>query len=175
MAKLKNSSTVKLLLKQVRKLQYWKIVALIGTIVFLVSVFLPFIAVPVFDTTATISLLDLYNSIMQAGEQSAGNVNVPVGVYGILLTVFLYPITVILGFIGVFRRTIALAAGIIGIICWLGAVVALNGLEALQYMGIGIYVGFVGAIILIIAYALKPRAMTPQGPVAPAPPPPAPQ
>ena len=158
-----------------RKLQYWKVAAFVGTIIFLVSVFLPFISVPVVGTTATISLLDLYSALTQAGQQSAGNINVPVGVYGILLTIILYPITVILGFVSVFRRTLALAAGILGIICWIGAVVALSGLEALQYMGIGIYVGVIGAIILLIAYALKPRAMTPQAPVVPAPSPPAPQ
>jgi hypothetical protein len=159
----------------VRKLNYWKVVAFIGTVIFLVSVFLPFISVTELGTTATISLLDLYSALTQAGEQSAGNVSVPVGVYGILLTVILYPITVILGFVSVFRRTVALAAGIIGIICWIGAVIALSGLEALQYTGIGIYVGFAGAIILLIAYALKPQATAPQAPVAPAPPPPPPQ
>jgi hypothetical protein len=176
MAKLKNSWIVEPVLKRVRKLQSFRVVALIGTIIFFVSMFLPLASPYLFDTTQTISLLDLYSAtISQAGQSSAGDVNVPVGAYGILLTVFLFPLAVILGFIGVARRTVALAAGIIGIICWLGAVIALSGLDLLQYTGIGIYLGFVGAIILMVAYGLKPRTPTPlQAPLAPAPPPPPP-
>lgn len=157
-------------------MQSFRIVALVGTIIFFVSMFLPLVQVSVLDTSATLSLLDLYSSIVsQAGQSSAGSVNVPTGAYGILLTVFLFPLAVLLGFIGVARRTVALAAGIIGIICWLGAVIALSGLDALQYTGIAIYIGFVGAIILIVAYGLKPRTPTPlQAPLAPAPPPPPP-
>lgn len=53
----------------------WKIAAFIGTIIFLVSAFLPLISVTVLDTTASISLIDLYSALAQAGEQT-GDVTV---------------------------------------------------------------------------------------------------
>jgi len=159
------------------KLEYWKIVAFTGTIIFLASAFLPLISVSVLDTTASISLVDLYNALARAGGQTAGDVTVPSGMYGILLTIVLYPVTVILGFVGIARRKASLAAGILGIICWLGSIIALSSIDALQYTGLGIYVGFVGAIILLLAFALKPsivKPLAPQAPAPPMPPPPAP-
>jgi hypothetical protein len=70
------------------------------------------------------------------------------------------------------KRSISLAAGILGIICWIGSIVTLSSLEALQYAGLGIFVGIIGSIILMIAFLLKPRTATLQ---AAAPPPPPPQ
>ena len=174
MIKLKNCQFVRLDLKLVRKLEYFRVVAAIGTIVFLISAFLPLISVTFFDQTASISLMDLYSALTRAGSQTAGDVTVPAGVYGILLTVILYPVTVALGLISIFRRRVGLAAGILGILCWIGSIVTLSGLQALQYTGLGIYVGFVGAIILLLASALKPRGTKLSAPSSPIPPPPPP-
>jgi hypothetical protein len=166
--------TVKLVPKWVRKLDYWKIAAFIGIIIFLVSAFLPLITVTVLDTTVSIDLIDLYSALTNAGEQTAGDITVLSGLYGILLTILLYPVTVILGFVSIAKRKAALVAGILGIICWLGSIMALSSLQALQYTGLGIYVGFIGAIILLVASALKPTATKPQAAATPIPPPPAP-
>lgn len=67
-----------------------------------------------------------------------------------------------------------LIAGVVGIVCWVGAVMYISGWHAatgypLQY-GAGMFIGFAGAIILLVAYYIKPTAGTPQA--APPPPPP---
>jgi hypothetical protein len=153
----------------VRKLEYWKITALVGTIIFLVSAFLPLISTSLFDMTFSFNLINIYASLGQSS--SAGSVTVSTLDYGILLTIILYPITVVLGFVAVMRRSISLVAGILGIICWVGSIVTIASYDYLQFAGIGIFVGIIGSIILIIAYALKPRAATPQA-ASPLPPPP---
>lgn len=155
-------------------MEYWKIMVLVGTIIFLISAFLPLITVTVLDQPASISLVDLYSVLAQAGEQSIGDVTVPSGLYGILLTIFLYPVTVIMGFVSIAKRKVALAAGILGIVCWLGSIIALSSLEALQYTGLGVYVGFIGSIIFLVSFALKPAITKPQVPATPVPPPPPP-
>jgi hypothetical protein len=156
-------------------LESWKIAAFIGAILFLVSGLLPLISLSLFDFSYWLSLLNVYASLGQTVESGAGSVSVSAGSIGILLTIILYPIAVILGFVSVLKRGLALAAGILGIICWSGFLLALNELRFLQYIGLSVYLGFIGAIILIIAFALKPRPMAPQAPVAAAPPPPPPQ
>jgi len=157
----------------VRRLEYWKIAASIGTIVFLFSAFLPLITITVLDTTASISLADLYSALTNAAEQTARDITVLIRSYGILLTVLLYPVTVVLGFVSIAKRKAAFAAGTLGIVCWLGSIIALSSLQALQYIGLGIYVGFLGAIILLVASALKPTATKPQAAATPISPPPA--
>jgi len=139
----------------VRKLDYWKIAVFVGTIIFLVSAFLPLITVTVLDTTVSITLIDLYSALTNAGEQTARDITALSRLHGILLTIVLYPITMILGFVSIAKRRAALAAGILGIICWLGATMALSSLQALQYTGLGIYMGLIGAIILLVASAPK--------------------
>ena len=163
------------MLKWVRKLESWKIVAFIGAILFLISGVLPLISLSLFDFSYWLSLFNVYASLGQTVESGAGSVSLSAGSIGILLTIMLYPVTVVLGFISVLRRNAAIVAGILGFICWVGFLLALNELQFLQYTGLSVYIGFMGAIILIIAYALRPRTMTPHGPVAPPPPPPAPQ
>ncbi len=96
---------------------------------------------------------------------------------GLLLTLILYPVTVILGFVSIAKQRVSLAAGIVGIICWAGAVIMVTGLQSLsgiaagliQY-GNGIFVGFIGAIILLVTHFLKLTKIVSQ-PVPPPPPP----
>jgi hypothetical protein len=152
----------------VRKLEYWKITALIGAIIFLISAFLPWISLSLFDMTSAFNLINTYTSLGQSS--STGSVTVSSLDYGILLTIILYPITAVLGFASIMKRSISLAAGILGIICWIGCIVTLASYNYLQFAGLGIFVGIIGSIILIIAYSLKPHAATPQATIPPPPP-----
>lgn len=151
-----------------------KVVALIGTIVFMVAGFLPLITVTqdVLGTSSSYSatLFDLYRALGQSGESSAGSITLPPTAYAILLTVILYPIAVILGFVAIAKRKIALAAGALGLLAWIGTLVFLSTLNAVQYTGFGVYVGIVGAIIMAVAYFIKPGPAMQQT-IAPPPPP----
>jgi peptidoglycan/LPS O-acetylase OafA/YrhL len=82
----------------------------------------------------------------------------------------LYPIAVILGFVAIAKRKIALAAGALGLLAWIGTLVFLSTLNAIQYTGFGVYVGIVGAIIMAVAYFIKPGPAMQQT-IAPPPPP----
>jgi hypothetical protein len=122
-------------------MDYWKIVALVGTIIFLVSGFLPMISASEFS----FSLFNLYT----------GSVTIEAGVIGILLTIILYPVAVILGFVSILKRKVAMVAGIVGLICWIGTLTYLAQANAVSHAGVGIYVGIAGAVIITIAYFLK--------------------
>jgi hypothetical protein len=86
-------------------LENWKIIALIGAIVFLVSAFLPLLVAG----SLGVSLVDFYGLIGWVLGQSeassgifSGTINLPaeatVTVIGMFLTQILYPAAVILGF-----------------------------------------------------------------------------
>jgi hypothetical protein len=160
----------------VKKLDYWKIAVLIGTMVFLISAFLPM-------TNVGVNLVDLYRIIVSVMTQGSTSTDVgslgtlPADIYvaaiGILLTIILWPIALILGFVSIAKRRVALAAGILGVICWIGAIMFVAILQSyyvVQY-GAGIFVGFAGAVILLVAYFLKPTpAPAPQAAYPPPPP-----
>jgi hypothetical protein len=163
------------------KLENWKIIALIGAIVFLASAFLPLLAAGSFG----ISLADFYSLIGWVLGQSeaspaisSGPINLPVeatvAVIGILLTVILYPITVILGFVSFLKRKVALVAGILGIICWVGTIMFIAAIQSMMGMfagplgyGAGIFVGTAGAIILLVASFLKIGGTSQQAAIQP--------
>ena len=152
-------------------MDYWKIVALVGTIIFLVSGFLPMISASEFS----FSLFNLYAVMGQAGE-NAGSVTIDAGVIGILLTIIPYPVAVILGFVSILKRKFAMVAGIVGLICWIGTLAYLAQANAVSHAGVGIYVGIAGAVIMAIAYFLKaslpPTQTASQDTTFPPPPPP---
>jgi hypothetical protein len=152
-------------------LENYKVAALIGTIVFLLSGVLPLVSISLFDFSFYFSLLSVYNLVLQGGSSSSASFTVTAGSVGFLLMMILYPVALILGMVSIFKRKVAVAAGILGLICWAGAAVALNDLQVMSYAGLALYVGFLGAIILLIASGLKPSMTAPQAP----PPPPAPQ
>lgn len=143
-------------------MDYGKIVALVGTIIFLVSGFLPMISASEFS----FSLFNLYT----------GSVTIDAGVIGILLTIILYPVAVILGFVSILKRKVAMVAGIVGLICWIGTLAYLAQANAVSHAGVGIYVGIAGAVIITIAYFLKaslpPTQTASQDTTFPPPPPP---
>jgi hypothetical protein len=152
-------------------LEKYKVAALIGTIIFFLSGVLPLISLSLFDFSYYFSLFETYGLVLQGGASSSGSFTVTAGSAGILLTIILYPIALILGIVSIFKRKVAIGAGILGLMCWIGWVLALNELQAVSYAGLALYVGFMGAIILLIASALKPTTTMQQPP----PPAPAPQ
>jgi hypothetical protein len=119
----------------------WKILALVGTIIFLFSGFLPMVSASEFS----FNLSDFYT----------GSVTIDAGVIGILLTIILYPVAVILGFVSILKRKVAMIAGIVGLICWIGTLAYFAQVNAVSHAGVGIYVGIAGAVIMAIAYFLK--------------------
>ena len=142
-------------------MEKFQITAIIGTIIFLIAGALPILSVFGFFS---FSLFDLYNAVFSATGAGAGGVSITTGSVGLMLTLILYPITIILGFVSVVKHKLSIIAGILGIICWIGAILAVNELIAIggglvQY-GYGIWVGFIGAIILLITYFIKPPAAT---------------
>lgn len=150
-------------------LESYKVTALIGTIVFLLSGILPLVSNSLFDFSYYFSLLNLYNLVLQGGSSYSGAFTVTAGSVGFLLMIILFPVALILGLISIFRRRVAVAAGILGLICWIGGAIGLNELQAMQYAGLALYMGILGAIILIIASALRPTTTAGQPPPPPPP------
>jgi len=158
--------------------------------VFTLSAFLPLITAGAFGFNVSVSLVDFYRIIGyltgQSGESVPGwssTIPLPTNAYtaliGILLTLILYPITTILGFISIAKQRVSLAAGILGIVCWACGILTVASLQSLigpfgslvQY-GVGIFVGFVGSVIFLVAHFLKPTKTVSQS--VPPPPPPLP-
>jgi hypothetical protein len=150
--KVKNPQTA-----QAEELNYWKIAAFIGTAIFLLSGFMPMVS----DTYgSSISLLDLYAAIGQ-GRGSSVTLAIDLATFGILLTLILYPVTIVLGFVAMANRKVAIIAGILGLICWIGTVAYLAQFDAISYAGSGVFMGIVGAIAIASAFFLRPsRALT---------------
>lgn len=162
-------------------MEKWKIIALIGAIVSLASGFLPLLAAG----SLGVSLVDFYSLIGWILGQSeassgifSGPINLPaeatLAVIGMFLTLILYPAAVILGFLSFLKRKLALVAGTLGIICWVGAIIFITGIqsmagtfaEALEY-GAGIFVGLAAAAILLVAYFLKRGGTSQQATIQP--------
>jgi hypothetical protein len=123
---------------------YGKILVLIGAVIFLLSGFLPLISA----YGASASLMDAY---------TGGGFNLNTQSIGLLLAMIFFPLAAAFGFIGFWKGKIALAAGVLGLLCWIGAIIFLASVtNGLSVMGAGIFVGFAGAIILIIGGILKP-------------------
>jgi hypothetical protein len=153
----------------VKNLDYWKIIALVGTIIFLLSGFLPMIADSLFTPTASLNLFNLYAQIGQA-QSTTGSVTLDTATIGLILTIILWPITLVLGLISILRKKASVAAGILGLLCWIGTLIALAQYDAMQYAGIGVYIGIAGAIIIAAAYFIQPSPTPPQITVPPPPP-----
>lgn len=83
----------------------------------------------------------------------------PLGAYGIVLSIILFPIVVFLGFLSLWKRKFFSATEVLGILYLLGAVVAVASYKptvsfTVQY-GLGIYIAIVGFAIFLAAYSLK--------------------
>jgi len=117
-------------------LEYWKIVALVGAVIFGVSVFLPVYSALGFSR----SLLDEYQDLGSIDWGSAFS-SYPASAVGLLLLAILWPIALVLCIVSIFKHRIALAAGVVGIICWIGAIMYIMGgpTSGLVQYGAGIF------------------------------------
>ena len=118
------------------------------------------------------SLIDFYSIVSHGGASAQPRWPRELDPYlvrigaGFLLTMILFPITGIVGFLSLVSRKIALLAGILGVICWLGSIwgifelksliaqTPLFGLAILTMIqfGTGIFIGILGSSILIASY-----------------------
>ena len=155
----------------------WRIIAAIGAVVFIFSAILPLISIQ-FIGTFSISLLDLYSAIGHWGATSTPEIpselTGPSGI-GLLMTIILFPITAIIGFIAAATsRKLAFAAGILGIICWSGSVWTILEIKSFTpsfaatmiQFGNGIIVGIFGALIMLVSCFVRP--VSTQGKSSPA-------
>lgn len=164
-------------------LNYWRFIALIGTILFIYSAFLPLISIQIWMTTSSISLIDFYSIISiyaRYGDitpQPWWPTSQPwwpkelnlyflrIGI-GFFLTMVLFPLTTVFGFISLIDHKLALFTGIFGIICWSGSIWGIYELKSfiaqmplfgttilsMIQFGTGIFTGMLGAGILITSY-----------------------
>ena len=151
----------------------WQIIALTGTIVFLFAGMLPFVSAQFMGMTFSISLFDFYGLV--GGSNSTGLLAnyTPQAIMAppsfgaeLLVTMVLFPIVVIAGFISVIRPKVTILAGILGVLCWLGSLLAVLQLKSLIsqqgtlgalaagsiQIGSGVYMGILGAVILLASY-----------------------
>jgi len=120
-----------------------------------------------------VPLTDIYNGLGLGMDWGTVFSTLPMFGVGWLLAMILYPVTVVLGLASFLRRKLALFAGILGIICGIGEIMMISGLQsllaefggAIEY-GYGIFVGFAGAIIMLAANYIK-GGTVPQTPTAP--------
>lgn len=157
-------------------MHYRRIVALIGTLIFSVSGIAPMVSDNLFNPTFSLNLFNLYSAVGQ-GWNIIYSVTVDSATIGVLLTMVIYPIALVLGLVSIVKRRIAILAGTLGLVCWIGTLAYLAEVDFLSYTGLGAYIGIAGAVIMATAYFIKPFLTPPQIASLPAtsPPPPAPQ
>lgn len=157
-------------------LEYWRIIALIGIIVFLFSLFSPLVSLGgagvsllfTYSVTGDISLPD--NAVIRATLGHIFSVReyeeyTQGAALKILITMILFPIALAIGFISlIINHKMALVSGMLGIICWLSSIWAVMEIKSMAIekgaqswseaitFGSGIIVGIVGAVVLIISY-----------------------
>jgi hypothetical protein len=156
---------------------------------------LPFVSAQFWGTAFSISLFDFYGLV--GGSNSTGLLAnyTPQAIMAppsfgaaLLVTMVLFPIVVVAGFVSVIRPKLTILAGILGVLCWLGSLFAVLQLKSLIsqqgalgalaagsiQIGSGVYMGILGAVILLASYfaairearALDPP-LDPQAPLAP--------
>jgi hypothetical protein len=145
-------------------LENYKFAALIGTIVFLLSGVLPLVSLSLFNFSYYFGLFNAYSLIIQGLSSSSLSFTVTAGSIGVRFMIILYPVTLILGIVAIFKRKIAAVAGILGLMCWIGWAMYLIELQEISYAGLALYVGFLGAVIFLAAYALKQSMTVPLAP-----------
>jgi hypothetical protein len=146
---------------------------LTGTTVFLFAGTLPFVSAQFMGMTFSISLFDFYGLV--GGSNSTGLLAnyTPQAIMAppsfgaaLLVTMVLFPIVVIAGFVSVIRPKVTILAGILGVLCWLGSLFAVLQLKSLIsqqgtlgalaagsiQIGSGVCMGILGAVILLASY-----------------------
>jgi hypothetical protein len=150
-------------------LKIWQILAFNATLVLFFSGALPFVSIH-FIGIFSISLFDLYRGFGLFIPESLSELTEAFSTVGagLVFIAILFPITLIVGFASLkIGPKACLIAGSLGMICWLGSLLAiiqlklsmaqsggpLGGLVAgLIQIGYGIYAGILGSAVLLISY-----------------------
>ena len=155
-------------------LRIWQMLTLIGVVVFGFSAVLPLISVH-FIMDFTTNLVDVYGWIGR-GFPAGGEVmsilsNAFSSIWiGLIVTVILFPITIIVAFASLkMGAKLCLIAGVLGIICWLGALFSVEQFKVMVaqsggpfgaliaswiQIGYSVYVGILGSVILVASYVV---------------------
>lgn len=162
---------------RIKNLEYWRITVLVGIVVFLFSLTLPLVSIAQWTN---ISLFDVYShaedlslpdnavvratlgrlfSVREYKEQTQG------ATLKLLTTIILFPVALAIGVMSLLiSHKIALVSGILGIVCWLSSIWAIMEIKSITIekgaqswseaitFGSGIFMGIVGAVILIVSY-----------------------
>ncbi len=78
-------------------LESFKIVALIGTLLFLFSAFLPLASNSLFDFAGSFSLLNVYSALGQSVSTSGGGGSLSAADIGVLMLIVLFPVAILTG------------------------------------------------------------------------------
>ncbi len=157
-------------------MKVWQITSLVGTLIFLFAGVLPVVSVQ-FVTAFQISLFDIYGWIaggrytVEATPQ--WNEAFSVVAAGFLIIAVLFPITVFIGLISVFKSPkLSFIAGFLGSIYSVSAIVAVLQLKSLIVelggslgalaasfiqIGNGVYVSLLGSAVLLVSYPIAIR------------------
>ncbi len=167
-----------------RLVKIWQILAFNGSLILLLSGALPLISLH-FIGTFTVSLFDLYRGLTfsiseYAAEWIEAFSSIGAGIFVILI---LFPVALVFGFASLkFGSKGSLVAGVLGMICWFGALAAilqlrlslaqsgspLAGLAAgFIQVGYGVYGGIIGSAVLLASYGVS--RLEAEKPVQPSP------
>jgi hypothetical protein len=157
-----------------KTMRFWQIVAIFGTVIFFFSGFLDLFS----SFFYAFSLLDFYE--WEMGMKSPFKPGLPSSLSAIYLTMILYPVAIMLGVLltVIRKRSLALAAGSVGVVGWACALAAISNVRYAQIggttitvaqYGIGIFVGLIGAGILLASGFLPSYMSTVSKPRQPLP------
>ena len=111
----------------------------------------------------TFSILNFYTSYVSTGRIPPLNAERPLADYWLLLAMVLYPIALCLSYISLFRARMMLFAGNVGLLTWIAYVVAVSVASSpwsvTALVGPAVYVGIIGAAMLVTAYYLRRKSV----------------
>ena len=168
-------------------MKYFRLVAAIGLGILVFTILMPWITVT-FLGQFNISLLNLYNvvfnsffspspSITPSSPQSIISESM-IGILGILITILVYPISLILGVVSLAKKKVTLFAGVAGIISGVSWIVGVESLKtevtqeasqsagglggliaqaasSMVTVGYGTYIAILGGVVILVAYFVK--------------------
>jgi hypothetical protein len=153
---------------------YYRIVAGIGVLLLLTSLFCPWIAS--LSSGVSASLADIYNFFFQAILQEASGTGsttlgspIPFQVFTLIASLFLYPTGLVLSALGLRYRTLAPAGGISAIIASLLFIFSFDSLQlseqsqiasstSIIVIGYGAYLAVIAGITVTISYYVSKSA-----------------
>ncbi len=173
------------------------ILAIVGVIVLLIALVLPWIAVNAFGLSVGASLGEMYGALLEGLGSAQANYTPDISslsslvsptMIGILATLILYPVALIVGIVSVKVKKLTIAAGVLAIITGILWIVGIEGLKStlaslgsvqgidissMIGAGYGTYLAIISGVIFFVAFFVRNRASKTSY-TAPPPPPPTP-